>query len=268
MIKVILNLVPGSSMMYYGQLASRLVRLAHMPSLIRVLLPVFMYAWCVLALAYPSVSSPQSLEDELRHRIAANADLSSDPAVLVKLASLYLSLGDDVYTDVTKRQTTYEAGARIAKRALELQDANAEAHYLYAANLGSAAQLKGLMAAALTIQDLKYHVKRALELQKDHAPSLHMMGMMFEELPWVMGGDSRAALGYLQRAIAVDPSYTHARLDLAKAYLKRKDVASARQELHIILEASLTPVGQSQHEKEARALLNSLELLQGSVPRP
>jgi tetratricopeptide (TPR) repeat protein len=181
---------------------------------------------------------------------------------------LYLNLGNDVYTDVEKRRTAYEAGSRIAKRALGLQNANAEAHYLYAANLGSVAQLKGMMASALTIQDLKYHVTRALELQKDHAPSLHMMGMMLEELPWVMGGDSRAALGYLQQAVAVDPSYIHARLDLAKAYLRRKDVVLARRELHIILEASLTPVGQSQHEKEARALLSSLELQQGSARRP
>jgi len=149
----------------------------------RVLLPVFMFAWCVLAPAYPAVSSSQSLEDELRQLIAANAETSSDPAVLVKLANLYLNLGDEISTDVEKRRTAYEAGARIAKRALELQDSNAEAHYLYAANLGSTAQLKGLMASVMTIQDLKYHVNRALELHNDHAPSLHMMGMMLEELP-------------------------------------------------------------------------------------
>ena len=251
-----------------GEHARGLLRYAHMPSLRRVLLPVVMFASCVLAPAYPVVSSPQSLEDELRHLNAANADTSSDPAVLIKLANLYLNLGDDISTDVEKQRTAYEAGARIAKRALELQDANAEAHYLYAANLGKAAQLKGLTASAFTIQDLKYHVKRALELQKDHAPSLHMMGMMLEELPWVMGGDSRAALGYLQRAVAVNPSYTHARLDLAKAYLRRKDPASARRELHSILEASPTPSGQTRHEKEAWALLNSLELPQSSVQRP
>jgi Tetratricopeptide repeat len=234
----------------------------------RVLLRTVMCAWCIVAPAYPAVSSPQSLEDELRHLIAANADTSSDPAVLVKLAHLYLDLGDEVSTDVEKRRTAYEAGARIAKRAFELQDANAEAHYLYAANLGRAAQLKGLMASAVTVQDLKYHVKRALELNKDHAPSLHMMGMMLEELPWVMGGDSVAALDYLQRAVAVNPSYTHARLDLAKAYLKRKDAASARRELHVILGASLTPSEQNRYEKEARALLSSLEIPQSSVQRP
>ena len=227
-----------------------------------------MLAWGVLESAYPSGSSPQSPDAERCHRIAANADTSSDPAVLVNLAKLYLDLGDDCYTGVAERQTAYEAGARIAKRAMELQNDNAEAHYLYAANVGSAAQLKGMMASALTIQDLKYHVKRALELEKDHAPSLHMMGMMCEELPWVMGGDSRAALGYLQRAVGVDPSYIHARLDLAKAYLKRNDVASARLELHIILNKSHTPVGQSRHKTEARSLLDSLGLEQGFMQQP
>ena len=108
-----------------GELASRLLRKAHMPSLMRVLLPVVMFAWCVLAPAYPAVSSSQSLEDELRHLIAANAETSLDPAVLVKLANLYLNLGDDISTDVEKRRTTYEVGASISKRALELQDANA-----------------------------------------------------------------------------------------------------------------------------------------------
>ncbi len=233
----------------------------------KMLLPAFMFIWYLLGFVDVAPSSPQSPEDELRHLFATNADKSSDPAVLVKLASLYLNLGDDDDTDVEKRRMAYEAGARTAKRALELQNTNAEAHYLYAANLGSAAQLKGMMASVLTIQNLKYHVNRALELQKDHAPSLHMMGRMLDELPWVMGGDSQAALGYLQRAVAVNPSYTHARLDLAKAYLKRNDVSSARRELHIIFEASPTQDWQSRHEKEARALLNSLDSQQGSVQR-
>lgn len=239
-----------------------------MSLLMRVLWPVFMSAWCVLTLVAPAVSSPQSLEEELRQLIAANADKSSNPLALIKLANLYLNLGNDGNRDVEKRRIAYEAGARIAKRALELQNENAEAHYLYAANLGSAAQLKGMMASALTIQDLKYHVTRALQLQKDHAPSLHMMGMMLEELPWVLGGDSRAALGYLQRAVAVDPSYIHARLDLAKAYLKRKDLALARRELHSILETDLPLEEQNQHEKEARALLNSLESHEGAMQYP
>jgi TPR repeat protein len=77
------------------------------------------------------------------------------------------------------------------------------------------------MASALTVSELKAHVRRALEMKQDHAPALHMMGMMLEELPWFLGSDREGALNYLKRAVAVDPGYTHARLDLAKAYIKR-----------------------------------------------
>jgi tetratricopeptide (TPR) repeat protein len=164
---------------------------------------------------------PASLELELQSALELRARDSTDPHLLTKVASLYLDLGVDLYQEKEKRLAAYEEGARFARRALELQEGSAEAHYLYAANLGSAAQLKGVVASALTVSELKAHVRRALELKHDHAPALHMMGMMLEELPWFLGGDREGALNYLKRAVAVDPGYTHARLDLAKAYIKR-----------------------------------------------
>jgi Tfp pilus assembly protein PilF len=62
-----------------------------------------------------------------------------------------------------------------------------------------------------------------------------MMGMMLEELPWILGGDADAALTYLNRAVAADPHYTHSRLDLVKVYIKRQNIKSARYELNMIL---------------------------------
>jgi hypothetical protein len=199
--------------------------------------------------------------DDLDRLVKARAHESSDPAVLVKLSELYLNVGQEGDTDATRQQAAFDEGARIAKRALDLQEANADAHYLYAANLGSAAQLKGLTASALTVRELKVHVARALELQKDHARALHMMGRMLDELPWMLGGDVKAALGYLKQAVQADPRYEHARLDLAKAYLKRNDVAAARLELQILVEATPTPhLGvANRFQTEGRTLLVSLE---------
>jgi tetratricopeptide (TPR) repeat protein len=196
------------------------------------------------------------------HALLNNVSPSgSDPAVLIKIADLYLDLGDDESQDLNKRQSAYEAGAQMAKRALELQEDNADAHYLYAANVGSAAQLKGNMASMLTVQHVKAHTRRALELKPDHAPALHMMGMIMEELPWFLGGDADAALRYLKRAIAADPSYIHARLNLAKAYIKRGALNEARRELSIILDqepsASLSP-SDRHYREEATTLLHSL----------
>ena len=177
---------------------------------------------------------------------------------MVEVSALYLDLGDEL-RDAAQRRAAYEEGARVAERALELEP-TAQAHYLYAANLGSAAQMTGVMASAWRIQEIKSHVKQALALNPKHAPALHMMGMMLEELPWVLGGDAAAALAYLRRAVAADPGYEHARLDLAKAYLKRGDATAARQELRVLVENSAgpAPVTPSRHAQEARQLLDSL----------
>ncbi len=213
---------------------------------------------------HPGLASdyPASLETDVQRLLAAGSGDSSDPDVLIRVAGLYLDMGDDLYRESPKRLAAYEQGARFAKRAIEQQDANAEAHFLYAASLGSAAQLKGIMASAFTVGDLKAHVARALELKPDHAPALHMMGMMLEELPWFLGGDSVAALEHLKRAVTLDPTYAHARLDLARAYLKRRDREAGGRQLRALVQ--MTDVRDRyawvhRYRPEAEQLLNALE---------
>ncbi len=211
----------------------------------------------------PPSDRTQALERELHTLLANQASASSDPQILVHLADLYLDLGDDAYPEETKRRAAYEEGAKLARRAIDLDESNAQAHYLYAANLGSAAQLKGVMASAFTVNDLKRHVRRALELNPNHAPALHMMGMMLEELPWILGGDADAALTYLNKAVTADPQYTHARLDLGRAYIKRQQIDAARRELNTILSQPPSrdqSASEIRHRQEARQLLASLAL--------
>ena len=207
------------------------------------------------------LSEGSSLQDRLAQLLARKSDHASDQDFLVRLADVYLDLGDDLTLERSKRKAAYEEGAKAARKTIELREQNADAHYLYAANLGSSAQLTGLMASALTVQDLKRHVDRALELQPNHAAALHMKGMMLEELPWVLGGDSDGALENLQRAVAANPDYVHARLDLAKLYMKRKNPAAARRELDAILLRPLRSDASAsvrRHREEAQRLLRTL----------
>ncbi len=183
----------------------------------------------------PPPDYPQSLEKDLKKLLEAQAQDSSDPRLLIQLAGLYLEMGEELYTEKAPKLAAFDEGARMAKRALELDENNAEAHYLYAANLGSAADTKGVAASLLALDEIKSHARRALELQKDHVAALHMAGMMLEELPQFMGGNRAVALDYLKRAVTLDPNYSHGRLDLAKMYLKRRDPESAKRELQAIL---------------------------------
>ncbi|MDC8448054.1 MAG: hypothetical protein LV473_06835 [Nitrospira sp.] len=212
------------------------------------------------AIAEPTTEG--GLQHQLQGLLSQKNDHASDPEFLIRLADLYLDLGDDDSLAISKRRDAYEEGARVAHQAIELREPNAQAHYLYAANLGSAAQLKGMMASALTIQDLKHHVTRALELNPHHAPALHMMGMMMDELPWFLGGDANSALTYLRRAVISDPKDCHARLDLAKAYIKRTDQNSALRELETILQLPHQPdasISDRRHREEALQLRASLK---------
>ena len=204
----------------------------------------------------------ESIEREIRNIQDADAHWSSDPLALTHIAGLYLDIGNERSRDEAKRIAAYEEGARLAHQAIELRENLANAHFYYAANLGSAAQLKGLLASALNIFELKAHVSRTLELQEDHAPALHMMGMMLEELPWFLGGDSDKAIGYLEKAVASKEDYMHARLDLAKIYLKRQKEDEAIQELRIVARKrpsdKITAWAQ-RYRPEAEALLQKIE---------
>ena len=204
---------------------------------------------------------PQSLERELAALLEVQSQKSSDPSFLLKLAGTYFDMGNDLLTGDEKRIRAYEEAARLAQRALELKEADAEAHFLYAAALGKAAELNGVTASLLSLEEMRRHVTRALELQKDHVPAIHMAGMMLEELPRFMGGNPEAALEYLERAVKLDPSYTHARLDLAKMYLKRKKPDFAKRELLAIvnMDRPRDPYGWAkEYRPEAERLLESL----------
>lgn len=226
------------------------------------------------ALAEPVIQPPdypQSLQRDLDALLAAQAATSRDPRILITLAGLYLDIGDNLLTDKAKRIAAYEEGARIARRAIEIREPDADAHFLYAATLGTAAQLKGVMASALIVRDIKAHTARALELRPDHPAALHMMGMMLEELPWILGGDAEAGLTHVQRAVAVAPGYAHARLDLAKLYLSRNNVEAAKKELRAVLalhEPSDPYAWTRRYRPEAAEMLATLERGGGNGAKP
>ncbi|TAJ24122.1 MAG: tetratricopeptide repeat protein [Nitrospirae bacterium] len=229
-------------------------------------------AACALLLltAFPAASQPpappsdypQSLEQDLKKLLETQAQDSSDPRQLIQLAGLYLEIGEELYSEKAQKLAAFDEGARLAKRAIELDENNAEAHYLYAANLGNAADTKGIAASLLALDEIKAHARRTLELQKDHVAALHMAGMMLEELPQFMGGNRAVALDYLKRAATIDPNYSHVRLDLAKMYLKRRDPESAKRELLAILsmdQPSDAYPWAHRYRPEAERLLTSLK---------
>jgi len=178
---------------------------------------------------------PASLEREvavLQSQIATSGETVQR---LIAGAGLYLDIADDLFEDAPQKRLAYESAAEMAKRALQLEEPNAQAHFLYAAALGSAERIKGLANAGLVLGEIKEHVRRAIELDPDHAQALQMMGGLCAELPWLLGGREKEAESYLRRAIAADGRYTNAHLILARLLIKQGRPAEARTHLDAVL---------------------------------
>jgi len=183
------------------------------------------------------VGYPQSLEGELQGLLSRLHEGNPSPALLVRVSSTYFDLADDLLTDERKRREAYEAGAKVAKQAFELDDSNADAHFFHAANLGSAERLRGVTNAAIVLKDVKHCTMRAIELNPKHAQALQMMGWLLMELPWFLGGDEKKAQEYLERAIAADGNFTNARVLVAKLYKKQGRIDDAKRQLEAVIRA-------------------------------
>ncbi|MDA0738549.1 MAG: tetratricopeptide repeat protein [Nitrospirae bacterium] len=223
-----------------------------------------------LSLAVPGHSNSQdfkeidyltSLQVRLQELLKAKDTLPETPERYIQLASAYLDIADDVYVDTASRIEAYQAGSEFAKKALALDATQAQAHFLYAANLGHIAQLKGVLVSALLLREIKGHVEQAIQLVPNHAPALHMMGMILDGLPWFLGGDEVEAVLFLERAVSADSHYTHARLNLGKVYLRHGRVDDAREQFSSVSNTQ-SPRGvyawAHRHKPEALTLLRQL----------
>jgi predicted Zn-dependent protease len=92
---------------------------------------------------------------------------------------------------------------------------------------------------------------------------------MYEELPWVLGGDQEAAVEHLKKAVSLDGRYAPARLDLARWYLKHGQNSEAEKELTLVVE---TPplmkrwIWERIYRPEAQALLQQMVTQENSDP--
>ena len=161
----------------------------------------------------------------------------------------------------------YRCSQDAAKRALELDEANAEAHFLFAATTGLLSeQLPFWRISPKTPFELEQHLLRALALDPHHARSLNMMGMLLNEVPGplrlFLHGEKEQAEGYLTQAVDVDPTSTRLRLLLAEYYHETGKPLLAAEQAKMIL-GTTDPkepwLWHNKYKPDAQALLHKLE---------
>jgi tetratricopeptide (TPR) repeat protein len=194
--------------------------------------PTFPDVWKSLTTFHEDPSRIDRARDRLESEVARAPSLEA----LILLAWAHLLWADYRAPDADAKLASYERGRDVAKRAIEMAPKSPEAHLWYAANLGRWALTKGKLRAAFLLSTLRHEIQTVLELDPNHVPGLALAGSFYLETPGMFGGDVPRAEGYLRRALALDPHFTRARVELARCLIEERRDDEARQQLEGVID--------------------------------
>ena len=242
--------------------------------MIKYIILVFLISVTCLAAEDSGVLYTKALElFEIRHLDKTNADKAKEIAgeILVKepenvnaivlVSRYYLFSGEGLAKDDDKR-AVYEKGVEYAKKALKLDDKNADAHFYYAASLGRCAQLKGLFNAMGSAGEIKKEFERTLELNPKHPIAKVALANYYYQVPGLFGGSTEKAIELLKEAIAEDPLVSMPYIDLAIIYRNQGKKKEAIELLNTVIDMKNPTLPANYYlydKKDAEKLLKDLQ---------
>ena len=160
--------------------------------------------------------------------------------------------------DRAERERLFVNGRDLAKQAIALDDASADAHFSLFCNQGEWMRLDGeSLKDVVGLRGLIRELDRTIELQPDHAGALSAKGTFLVRLPRLLGGDVDRGEAMLQKVITLDPTAVNARISLARVceWRGKKDegIEYARRALQFAKE-----LGRADKVAEAQAMLAEL----------
>ncbi len=165
--------------------------------------------------------------------------LEKDPdnvEALIFLSRVWLTYGYAKAPNDKEKLRVFNNGIKAAKKAIELAPDNPDAHFFYAANLGSWGEARGVLKSLFLLPEIKRELKLILKLDPNHVYALGMNGLLYYTIPDFMGGDLHISEIYLRRAIRLDPHLTVLKIYLAKNLIKQKRYNEAKEVLKEVIE--------------------------------
>ena len=237
------------------------------------------------AQADPRLALADSLHDALKPReeldqlTAVLAESPDNGAALWRAARAEVDLakqikGEHEYTR-SVRDSVYQVAREYAERAVRADSNEAEAHFTVALALGQLSLTRSgneRVRFARTIYD---EAARAVALDSAHDGAHHVLGAWHAEIKRLSGltrffaktlfgagfmdrANWDSATVHLQRAVELNPTYIHHRLELARIYADRHRWADARAQLEAIPGLPDRDVLDGDHRQEAAALLEKI----------
>ena len=102
---------------------------------------------------------PESLHQERDAYTEALIEDLDNPQLWKRLSHVYMNVADDLLTDASEKIEAYDKGLKAATQAMTLHPDDAETRFLYAANLGSATQLRGITSGVVNLSEGDLYIK-------------------------------------------------------------------------------------------------------------
>jgi tetratricopeptide (TPR) repeat protein len=199
--------------------------------------------------------------DRARTLLEGAAATSAGPDTLVELARVWFLVGDFRRLGDAERAAAYEHGIEVARRAIAAAPRSDRAHLWLALNSGRLAEIRGVLRALPLVNTVREESQTVLRLNPNSVEGLVLAASLAAELPNLLGGDRTKAEGLFQRALAIEPTHTGGRLELARLYLATRRWRDAERELQrIVVEPAPSdrPRWTVSEQPRARALLAEL----------
>lgn len=164
----------------------------------------------------------------------------------------------------------YELGSTYARRAIRIDPAKADGHYLLALTLGFSALGRAPENRLDTTEEIWTEIHKALTIDPKNDRAYHVLGRWHAELARFMWArpiikmklgaltDSASwegAAANIEKAVALQPSFIYHHLDLAQSYISMKRFADARPHLLKIDSLPIADVRDSIYKVDAKRLL-------------
>lgn len=107
--------------------------------------------------------------------------------------------------EIYAHQEEWEKSSDVNKELVESDVNNADYHYRYGGTLGLWAKNASKFQALFLLDDVKHHLKRAAELDRNHIDTRWALIQLYMELPGIIGGSRKISEKYANQLLDISP---------------------------------------------------------------
>lgn len=190
----------------------------------------------------------------------AEAISAGEYALAAKAASYYATY---VAQSSRERELWFSKAEEAARKAIRENPGDAEGYFELARALGRLAQYRGILQSLSLAAEVRDNLKKALELNPNHAGAMVALAIWNLELAqkgvgWLYGASADRVIPLFEKAIALEPEEIIHRYEYARALARMGKKREALKQLEIALSLPPKDARDEYVLKEAQELFDKL----------